>query len=137
MRFNVKYDIHSCPPICFKSFHHRYIYILTLLYLVTCSSFVWYINMVFILRTQRIEKSLLDISRFNLSTDFDCVLKIHFGELKMRFIPTAPFHKDCYIHKFFDCLEVSKCVLLEIWNIFVYLLLDKKAITTLISINLL
>jgi hypothetical protein len=48
--------------------------------------------MVLILRTQRIEKSLLEISQFNLSTEFGGVIKIHFGDLKMRFFPTAPIH---------------------------------------------
>jgi hypothetical protein len=44
-----------------------------------------------ILRTQRIEKSLLEISRFNL-LEFGGVLKMHFDGLKMRFFPTAPIH---------------------------------------------
>jgi hypothetical protein len=47
--------------------------------------------MVLILRTQIVEKSQLEISRFSLATDFVDVLKMHFGELKMRFIPTAKF----------------------------------------------
>jgi hypothetical protein len=78
--------------------------------------FVWYINMVLILRTQCVEKSLLESSRFNLSTDFGGVLKTHFGKLKMRFIPTAPIHIVCYIQNFFDSLQVRKCVF--IWNMF-------------------
>jgi hypothetical protein len=41
--------------------------------------------MVFILWTKRVEKSQLEISRFNLSTDFGGVLKMNSGELKMRF----------------------------------------------------
>jgi hypothetical protein len=48
--------------------------------------------MVLILRTQGVEKSLLEISRFNLSTDLFGVLKMNSGELKMRFLPTAPIH---------------------------------------------
>jgi hypothetical protein len=35
---------------------------------------------------------------------------MHFGELKMRFLPTTPIHIIWYILKFFYCLEVSKCV---------------------------
>jgi hypothetical protein len=66
--------------------------------------------MVLILRTQRIEKSLLEISRFNLSTEFGGVLKIPFDDLKMRFFPTAPIHTVWYIKNILDCLEVSKCV---------------------------
>jgi hypothetical protein len=57
-----------------------------------------------------VEKSLLEISRFNLSTDFVGLLKMHFGELKMRFFPTAPIHIVCYIQNIFDCLEVSEYV---------------------------
>jgi hypothetical protein len=41
--------------------------------------------MLFILRTQRVEKSLLEISRLNLSKDFGGVLKTYFGELKKPF----------------------------------------------------
>jgi hypothetical protein len=66
--------------------------------------------MVFILRTQKVEKSLLELSRFNLSTDLGGILKMHFGELKMRFMATAPIHIVCYKQNFFDCLEVSKYV---------------------------
>jgi hypothetical protein len=60
--------------------------------------------------TERVEKSLLEISCLNLSTDFGGVLKMHFGELKMGFLPTAPIHILWYIRNVFDCLEVSKCV---------------------------
>jgi hypothetical protein len=35
---------------------------------------------------------------------------MHFGELKMRFLPNAPIHIVWYIRYIFDCLEVSKCV---------------------------
>jgi hypothetical protein len=48
--------------------------------------------MVLILRTQRVEKSKLEIFRINQSTDFCGVLEMHSGELKMRFLPTAPIH---------------------------------------------
>jgi hypothetical protein len=44
-----------------------------------------------ILRTQKVGKSLQEISRFKLSTDFVGVLKMLSGELKMRFMPIAPF----------------------------------------------
>jgi hypothetical protein len=76
--------------------------------------FVWYIIMVLILRTQSVEKYFLEISRFNLSKDFDDVLKMLFGELKMRFMPTAPINIVWYIRFFFGCLKVRKCVF--IWN---------------------
>jgi hypothetical protein len=42
--------------------------------------------------------------------------KMNSGELKMRFLPTAPIHILLYILNIFDYLEVSKRVL--IWNIF-------------------
>jgi hypothetical protein len=48
--------------------------------------------MVNILMTQIVEKSLQEISLFNLSTDFVGVLKMHSGELKMCFMATAPIH---------------------------------------------
>jgi hypothetical protein len=66
--------------------------------------------MVLILRPKKLEKSLLEISRFNLSTGYGGILKMHFGELKMRFIPTAPIHVVCYILNDFEGLEFSKCV---------------------------
>jgi hypothetical protein len=66
--------------------------------------------MVLILRTQRVEETLLENSRFNLSTDIVGALKLKTGELKIRFVPTAPIHILWYILNFFDFLEVSKCV---------------------------
>jgi hypothetical protein len=69
---------------------------------------------VLVLRTQRVEKILLEISRFNLSSHFGGVPKMHFSELKMRFMQKSPIHIVCYIRIFFDFLEVSKCVF--IWN---------------------
>jgi hypothetical protein len=48
--------------------------------------------MVLILLTQRGKKILLEISRINMSTDFCGVPKMLSGELKMRFLPTAPIH---------------------------------------------
>jgi hypothetical protein len=53
--------------------------------------------MVVILSPQTVEKSLLEIYRFNLSTDFGGVQKIHSDELKMRFMPTAPIYRVWYI----------------------------------------
>jgi hypothetical protein len=35
---------------------------------------------------------------------------MHFGELKMRFLPTAPIHIVWYIRNIFDSLDVSKYV---------------------------
>jgi hypothetical protein len=46
--------------------------------------------MFLILKTQILEKIVLEISRFNLLKDFVGVIKMHSGDLKMRFIPTAP-----------------------------------------------
>jgi hypothetical protein len=66
--------------------------------------------MVLILRTKGVEKSLLEISRYNLTTDFGGVIKMHSGQLKMRFLPTAPIHIVWYILNVFDFLEVSKYV---------------------------
>jgi hypothetical protein len=66
--------------------------------------------MVFILRTKGVETSLLEISLFNLSTDIVGVIKMNSGELKMRFLPTAPIHILWYILNFLDIFEVSKCV---------------------------
>jgi hypothetical protein len=71
-------------------------------------SFAWYINMVF-LRTQSVEKSLLENSRFNLSTHFGDVLKMLFGELKLSNSNRSNSHSMLYT-KIFDCLVVSKCV---------------------------
>jgi hypothetical protein len=85
-------------------------YKLTRLQSVTYRFFVWYINMVLILTTQRVEKSLLELSRFNMSKDLGVVLKMHSGELKIRFMPTAPIHIISYTQNFFHCLQVSKCV---------------------------
>jgi hypothetical protein len=59
-------------------------------------------------------KAYWKLTRFNLPTDFGGVQKMHFGELKMCFLPTAPIHIVWYIRKGFDCLQVSKCVF--IWN---------------------
>jgi hypothetical protein len=70
--------------------------------------------MVFNLRTRRLEKSIREISRFNVSNDFGGVLKMHFGELKMRFFPFAPIYIVWYVRKLFDSLEVSKCILIWI-----------------------
>jgi hypothetical protein len=39
-----------------------------------------------------------------VTTDFGGVLKMHFGEMKMRFLPNSPFHIVCYIRIYFDCL---------------------------------
>jgi hypothetical protein len=46
--------------------------------------------MVLILRTQSVEKSLLEIPLFNLQIGFGDVLKMHSGELKIRLLPAAP-----------------------------------------------
>jgi hypothetical protein len=48
-----------------------------------------------------VEKGLLEIHRFNLSTDFGGVLKKQFVELKMRFLPTFPIRMVWYIRIFF------------------------------------
>jgi hypothetical protein len=53
---------------------------------------------------------LLDLFRLYVATDFGVVLKTHFGELKMRFLPNAAIHLVCYIRDVFHLLEGSKCV---------------------------
>jgi hypothetical protein len=93
--------------------------------------------MVLILKTQSVEKSLLEISRFNLPTDFGGVLNMHSGELKMRVLPTPPIQIVCYIRNFFDCLEVSKCVFIRNMINISVLSSVSKAISSQISINLL
>jgi hypothetical protein len=45
-----------------------------------------------------------------VSTDFGGVLKMLFGELKMRFLPIATIQVVWYLQKNFDCVDVSKCV---------------------------
>jgi hypothetical protein len=92
--------------------------------------------MFLILRTQIVEKSLLENSRCNLSTYFGGVLKTHFGELKKRFLATAPIHIVWYIRNIYDCLEVSVFSFV-ILSTFVFFVFDSKAISTQISINLL
>jgi hypothetical protein len=67
----------------------------------TCRFLVSYINMVLILRTWRVKKSLPENYCFNVSTDFVVVLKTHFGELKMGFLPTDPIHIVWYVLNFF------------------------------------
>jgi hypothetical protein len=47
-------------------------------------------------------KSLLGISRYILSTEFGGVLEMHFGELKMRFLPTAPIEIVWYIQNYLN-----------------------------------
>jgi hypothetical protein len=95
------------PLICFKSYQ-PYAVQLTRMYSVTF--FFLFINMVIILRTWRVEKSLLEINLFNVWTVFVGVQKMHFFELKMRFLPNAPIHILWYKRNIFDCLDVSKCV---------------------------
>jgi hypothetical protein len=41
----------------------------------------------------------MEISGFNLSTNFGGVPKMHFGELKMRFLLTARIHVVWYKRK--------------------------------------
>jgi hypothetical protein len=48
--------------------------------------------MVLIFRTCRVDKRLQEIYRFKVSTDVGEELKMHFGELEMRFMPTVPIH---------------------------------------------
>jgi hypothetical protein len=69
----------------------------------------WNNNIVLILRTWRVDKSVLEIYRLSVSTDFVGGLKMHFGELKMRILVTAPIESVWYIRNVFECLEGSKC----------------------------
>jgi hypothetical protein len=83
--FHLKYDLHSCSsdlfhklssPVCRATYSTVVGFMLV---------FGWFINMVLILRTWRVEKSQLEIYRFNVSTDFSGILKMHFGKLKKPF----------------------------------------------------
>jgi hypothetical protein len=47
-----------------------------------------------------VDKILLEMYRLLVSTDFGGVLKMHFGELKKRFLPNAPIHLVWYIRNF-------------------------------------
>jgi ABC-type uncharacterized transport system permease subunit len=95
--FHLKNYLHSCssdlfqkltPPIFRSTYSTVFGYMM-----VFCLS----INMVLILRTWRVEKSLLEIYRFNVLPDIGGVLKTHFGYLKLRFMSTAPIHiVRCY-----------------------------------------
>jgi hypothetical protein len=72
-----------------------------------------------------------------MSTEFGGVLKMHFCELQIRFLPTAPNHMVWYIRYIFDCLEVSKHVFIRNMIYIRVRLICFKAISTQISINLL
>jgi hypothetical protein len=56
-----------------------------------------------------VEKSLLEISRFNVKRFWWCNKNAFWGA-KNAFFATAPIHIVWYIRKLFDCLGVSKCV---------------------------
>jgi hypothetical protein len=56
--------------------------------------------MVFILTPQGVVKSLLEISRINLSTDIFGVLKMNSGELKMIFANRSNSHSMVYTKTF-------------------------------------
>jgi hypothetical protein len=72
-----------------------------------------------------------------MSKDLAVVLKKHSGELKNRFMATAPNHMVWYIRYFFDCLEVSKYVFIRNMIYMRVRLICFKAISTQISMNLL
>jgi hypothetical protein len=102
------------PPIVSKTYHHP-----NFIILLDCSRlhivvFPDILTWSLFWGPKKVVKSLLDIYRFNLSTDFVGVPKMHFGEVKLRFMPTFPIYIVWYIRIFFDILEVSKCVF--IWN---------------------
>jgi hypothetical protein len=48
--------------------------------------------MFLILRTSGVDKTLLEIYWLFVSTGFCGLQKMHFGDLKMRFLPNGPFH---------------------------------------------
>jgi hypothetical protein len=50
---------------------------------------VWNSNMFLVLRSWSVDKSQQKTPRLFVSTDFGGVLKIYFGELKMRFLLTS------------------------------------------------
>jgi hypothetical protein len=83
--------------------------------------------MVFILKTQEVEKSPLEISRYNLTTYFAGVLEMHSGQLKFFFFAKRSNSRIMVHTKFFDCLEVSKCVfIINMFYIRVPILLIQK-----------
>jgi hypothetical protein len=91
MCFHLKYDLHSCSSYLFQIYHHPHfdnfldsirLHVGFLSDILTRSLF----------RGPKLEKSIQEISRFNLSKVFGGVLKMHSGELIMRFMPTAPIH---------------------------------------------
>jgi hypothetical protein len=88
------------PLISFKRYHHPYFDQLIRLYSFTWRFYEGYKNMVHTLSTWRVEKILLEIYLFNVSTDFVGVLKMHLCEVKFRFMPAAPIHIVWYIRDY-------------------------------------
>jgi hypothetical protein len=78
----------------------------------------------------KVDESLQEVTRFDLSTDFGGVLILHSGELLIRFLPTAAIRIVWHIRNFFGCLEVSKYVFIcNMIYIRVPLLVSKVIIT--------
>jgi hypothetical protein len=75
--------------------------------------------------------------RLFVSTDFVGGVKMHFGELKMRVLLTAPIELVWYIQKFLECLKESKCLFHLKYQLHSCPFICFKFVTKLISTNLL
>jgi hypothetical protein len=98
------------PLIWFRSNHHPNFDQLTRNLSVSSMFVVWNTNMFLILWTWGVDKNLLEIFRLFVSIDFGGVQNLHFGYLKMRFLPNAPIHLVWYIRNVFGCFDDSKSV---------------------------
>jgi hypothetical protein len=84
--FDLKYDLHSCSSYFIRKLS-------TPKFRSTYSTVVGlHVRFLLILRYWKAEESQLEIYRFNVPTDFGGVLKLHFGLMKMRCLPTTPIH---------------------------------------------
>jgi hypothetical protein len=99
--FHLKYELHSCSFYLFQKLSPPK-------FPPTYSSLVgrkhvWCLKYkhVLILRTWGADKTLVEIYPLFVSADFGGVQKMHFGELKMRFLPNAPFRLVWYIRNVF------------------------------------
>jgi hypothetical protein len=89
------------------------------------------------LSTQTVRKSTLENSRYNMTTDSQGVLKKHFCELKMSFLPTSPIQIIWYIESLLTAYRLVNVFSFEIWTTFVFLFCVSKATSTQTSIKFL
>jgi hypothetical protein len=109
----------NVPLICFKMYHKKISIKLFDCCRLRLGFFVWCINMVLILRTWSVEKSLLEIYWINVSTDIGGVLNMHFGELKMRIWQTLQYTWLCTNETFLNVYMLV--IVFFIWNM-IYIL---------------